>query len=494
MKTVSEPDRKVCAMANQSGASTPGSDGAGPETAREGWNESPEEKENAVAWVPVAAFCAFIGMGTALGRIKSGEFSGWQQLWVAADFSLSIAALVAVPILVRHRHHNPTESLQLLGLAQLVTSCGPAMGFALPAYLRQAPKSRRILASAIYILLCVIMFARDLVGQSEQSSFLRGVGTDTTGGDLDLGWVAFAFAVVVVIPIAWGMYDLAKGLAETEQERAEAEKTRAEAEKTRADAERKRAEQQRKRAERQRKRAEKQGQRAQAEQARSEGLATELFRQRERDVIARNIHDSIGHKLSLVTLQAGGLELAAGVDNPALAQEASAVRETAQQAVDDLRSLVSVMRDPQTSLCDFFSRSGLTEIGQVVDEVAEAGLQVTSTVVIDSASTAPSALSSAAYGIVEELLTNSVKHSPGLPLRLKISGGPRDGLTIHAANTGQAPSAPNRAAARPGSAGPGSAGPSRSRSIRECVESVGGRYSVKQDADSYSVDIWLPWK
>ena len=73
-------------------------------------------------------------------------------------------------------------------------------------------------------------------------------------------------------------------------------------------------------------------------------LGEEVARQAERERIAREVHDVLGHRLSLLSLHASGLELAA--DDPKLARSAALVREGAQESMADLRSLLAVLRQP----------------------------------------------------------------------------------------------------------------------------------------------------
>ena len=73
-------------------------------------------------------------------------------------------------------------------------------------------------------------------------------------------------------------------------------------------------------------------------------LGDELARQRERERIAREVHDALGHRLSLLNLHAGALEVNAR-DDAQLAQSAALVRASASRSMDDLRSLLAVLRE-----------------------------------------------------------------------------------------------------------------------------------------------------
>ncbi|MCK0111711.1 histidine kinase [Ornithinimicrobium sp. F0845] len=173
--------------------------------------------------------------------------------------------------------------------------------------------------------------------------------------------------------------------------------------------------------------------RADAAQQSTTVLTDRLGRQAERDLIAREVHDVIGHRLSLLSLHAGGLEVAAGQD-PRLAHSASLVREGAQQAMDDLRSLLNVLREPEATAFNRTAMPSLSDLPAVIEETVDGGMPVVSTVYLSQAEDADPALARAVYRIVQELLTNARRHAPGAPVRLLVQGGPTEGLRIETAN------------------------------------------------------------
>lgn len=87
---------------------------------------------------------------------------------------------------------------------------------------------------------------------------------------------------------------------------------------------------------------------ARAGRATSSVLADEVARRQEREQIAREVHDVLGHRLSLLNLHAGALEANARGDEQ-LRASAALVRQTAGGAMDDLRSLLSMLREPTPS-------------------------------------------------------------------------------------------------------------------------------------------------
>lgn len=163
-------------------------------------------------------------------------------------------------------------------------------------------------------------------------------------------------------------------------------------------------------------------------------LGQEVSRQAERERIAREVHDAMGHRLSLLSLHAGALELkasGAGTDDPGIAQSARVVREAAAQSIDDLHSLLSVLRQPDSPDAAAAVPT-LADLRTLLEESMAAGSIVAATVFVDPA--IDPALSAAAYRITQEMLTNARRHAPGSPIRLDLSADPGEGLRIGVAN------------------------------------------------------------
>lgn len=209
-------------------------------------------------------------------------------------------------------------------------------------------------------------------------------------------------------------------------------------------------------------------------------LGEEVARQAERERIAREVHDVLGHRLSLLSLHASGLELAA--DDPNLAKSAALVREGAQESMADLRSLLAVLRqpgDPDISQ----ARPTLVDLPQLIDESLAAGSPVTATVFLDRGAELHDQVGRSAYRITQELLTNARKHAPGAPVRLQIEGGPDRGLQIGTAN--RAPD-PADHTIRPGNGLTG---------MHERVQQGGGESWVWVDDDgAFRTLVRLPWR
>jgi signal transduction histidine kinase len=126
----------------------------------------------------------------------------------------------------------------------------------------------------------------------------------------------------------------------------------------------------------------------------------------ERARIAQEMHDSLGHELSLIALGAGALETTAGLPGPQRAA-AGRIRESAATATDQLREIIGVLRDEDEA-------APLEPAGEPVEALVararEAGIPVT---MRRTGATPPPAVERTAYRVVREALTNVSRHAPG---------------------------------------------------------------------------------
>nr|WP_255622452.1 histidine kinase [Tessaracoccus sp. OS52] len=220
---------------------------------------------------------------------------------------------------------------------------------------------------------------------------------------------------------------------------------------------------------------------ARAERRVSSVLGDEVARREERERIAREVHDALGHRLSLLGLHAGAIEANSEGDER-LRTSASLVRNSAEGAMDDLRSLLGMLRSPTADQPEL----PLTLLPRVVEESFGAGQQLSSSVFIQEAAHADPALSRAVYRIVQELLNNARKHAPDARTVLSVIGGPDTGITIDARNPVRPPAA----------AGPSAPGSRRGLSgIAERAELLGGsvRYGLDEGGTVFRVEVRLPW-
>ena len=254
-------------------------------------------------------------------------------------------------------------------------------------------------------------------------------------------------------------------------------------------------------------------------------LTDQVSRQAERERLAREIHDGLGHNLSILSVHAGALEamaqrVAASPDGAAdgtprgadpvtgqLQESAKVVRETAARSVAELHSLLDLLRNPDDADLAAPTKT-LRDVRSLIDESVTAGMPLIATVYVDDSLAVDAHIAQAAYRIVQELLTNARKHAATIPVRLTMSGSPAEGaLVIATANH-----LPTQGSGRP--AGPnldgshGGSGPAGAREgerddaragtglsgIRERVERYGGDMAAGVDPYGvFRVSVRLPW-
>jgi signal transduction histidine kinase len=239
--------------------------------------------------------------------------------------------------------------------------------------------------------------------------------------------------------------------------------------------------------------------RLRAAQSRADRAEAELDRQTsraaglERARIARELHDVVAHHVSLIAVQS---EAATSLlpDRPAQARRSvEIIGDTARLALTELRRLLGVLRGPSERL-ETAPSASLAELGEVLDQVRAAGFPVDFEVAGTPSPLAPG-VDLTAYRIVQEALTNTVRHAQAAQAAVTLSYEPGY-ITVCVTDSGkrkdgQMPSGNGNAAVRPGpllaGSGLGLAG------IAERVASCGGNLTVgPTEAGGFAVTARLP--
>jgi signal transduction histidine kinase len=218
--------------------------------------------------------------------------------------------------------------------------------------------------------------------------------------------------------------------------------------------------------------------RERAERAEAEArLRAEHAQSQAREQIAREMHDVLGHRLSLLSVQAGALEYRGDASPAEVAGAASVIRASAHQALEDLREVIGVLRAEVSEL----PQPTLADLDELVSESRRAGMRVALRSEV-SADALPDRLGRTAYRIVQEGLTNARKHAPDAEVSVWLSGAAERGLTVELANP-----VPPTSVSLPG-AGQGLIG------LAERAMLAGG-YLAGQRAGSgeWRLWAWLPW-
>jgi signal transduction histidine kinase len=172
-------------------------------------------------------------------------------------------------------------------------------------------------------------------------------------------------------------------------------------------------------------------QRAEADQL----LRAERARLAERTRIAREMHDVLAHRISLVALHAGALEVARDLAPDQVRESATLLRLTAHQALEELRDVIGVLREqPGQDEQSTVPQPTLADIPRLVEDTRRAGAQVDFEMQVDDAVSAPGPLGRDAYRIVQEALTNIGKHAHGTHAKVRVAGAPNYGLHVSVRN------------------------------------------------------------
>ncbi|HWD47269.1 MAG TPA: histidine kinase [Actinomycetota bacterium] len=210
-------------------------------------------------------------------------------------------------------------------------------------------------------------------------------------------------------------------------------------------------------------------------------LRAEQAQQRARDEIAREMHDVLGHRLSLLSVHAGALEFRPGASPEEIAGAAKVIRENAHQALQDLREVIGVLRAPVGEL----PQPTLADVRELVAESDRAGMRVGLGEEVGGA--VPDLVGRTAYRVVQEALTNARKHAPGAAVDVHLAGGPGQGLTVEVCNQPPDPGPADAPAGDPGT-GQGLVG------LAERVALASGRLEHgPTPAGGWRLVAWLPW-
>lgn len=212
---------------------------------------------------------------------------------------------------------------------------------------------------------------------------------------------------------------------------------------------------------------------------REQVLVRERSRAEERNRIAREMHDVLAHKITLISMHAGALAYRDDMSSDEARQAAQTIQESSHQALNELRVILGQLRQTDGDV-PAKPQPTLDSLADLIAEHRAIGRVVT---VNESLQGAPSqVVSRQAYRVVQEALTNAARHAPGTPAHVVLEGGEGEGLTVRVVNP------VSLVAPRTPGAGLGLIG------LEERAEIVGGRFRAGQDGNgNFEVEVWLPW-
>jgi signal transduction histidine kinase len=203
----------------------------------------------------------------------------------------------------------------------------------------------------------------------------------------------------------------------------------------------------------------------------------EQARVAERTRIAREMHDVLAHKVSLIALHAGALEVGAGTDAERVQQVAGLIRGTAREALQELRVVLGVLNggaDPPALT------GAESDLAGLVEESTRAGQRVE---LRDRAGPLPPAVARVVYRVAQEGLTNAHRYAPDAPVTISVDRDGTGRVVITVANppgTGTPPDLPG--------SGSGLVG------LAERIRLVGGELSGGPvEAGGWQLRAVVPW-
>jgi signal transduction histidine kinase len=371
----------------------------------------------------------------------------WDHVWRYA-LALVISALAWADIAVREwKHGSPWFWIDL---------AGGVVAFALVPYRRRWPFAIALVLSLFGLfsmssggfgaLAVVSLCTRRNLRQIIPIALLNIVCSQVYSyyeptGNNDPPWLTFTFTVVVTVAVvALGMYvGSRRELVWTLRERAR---------------------------------------QAEAEQELRVGRAQSAERER----IAREMHDVLAHRISLVTMHAGALAYRTDLSPEQVRETAQLIQTKAHEALTDLRQVLGMLRGedgvpdrPQPTLAD---------LATLMDEARTSGMIVDYHDQLAPGTRPAEQVGRTVYRIVQEALTNARKHAAGTHVSVTVAGDAQQGITVLIGNAKPVGRTGRRPA--PGS-GLGLVG------LRERAALTGGTLSVDESDRAFTLRGWLPW-
>ena len=209
----------------------------------------------------------------------------------------------------------------------------------------------------------------------------------------------------------------------------------------------------------------------------------------ERTRLARELHDSVGHALTVVVLEAAVAQRRLPPDSHEVATSLATMKDTARHALEDLDAVLGLLREDRDAVLrqpvhDLESLDGLVRASR------ESGQPVTLECLVDNLATVPAVVSREAYRIVQEGVTNALRHAPDQPVHVRLARtegrllvqvtNPLAGGPVGAGATADA-EAPDSGRGRRGLLG-----------VRERVETLGGDVKTGARDGVWRLEVTLP--
>lgn len=146
----------------------------------------------------------------------------------------------------------------------------------------------------------------------------------------------------------------------------------------------------------------------------------EQAREAERRRIAREMHDVLAHRLSLLSVHAGALEFRPDAPAAQLSEAAAVIRTSAAAALGELRQVITVLRE-DSAADGGPPQPGWGQLSELLQESRSAGMTMNERLSLPALAPLPAALGRTVYRVIQEGLTNARRHAPGAPVQVTVT-------------------------------------------------------------------------
>lgn len=169
---------------------------------------------------------------------------------------------------------------------------------------------------------------------------------------------------------------------------------------------------------------------------REQALQVSTARAGERTRIAREMHDVLAHRMSLVAVHAGALAYRTDLSAAETRETAAIIQANSQRALADLREILGLLRDTERGIDVTHHRPQPTlgDLDSLLDDERAAGAHVTLRSDLEDLDALPESIGRSAFRIVQEGLTNARKHAPHAMVTVELTGHPGNGLDLSVRN------------------------------------------------------------
>jgi signal transduction histidine kinase len=188
----------------------------------------------------------------------------------------------------------------------------------------------------------------------------------------------------------------------------------------------------------------------------------------ERQRIARELHDVVAHHMSVIAIQAEAAPYKSADPPPELVESFAEIRASALSGLNELRRVLGVLRSDRT---DVAPQPGLEDLDELLESARTGGVTVTREI-SGTPQPLPDGVNLSAYRIVQEALSNAIRHAPGSAVQVKLYYG-EAALVIEVRNDAGA-AAPLKNGEQPTAAGLGNGGGHGIIGMRERATMLGG--------------------